>query len=239
MTLMQTTARSVNFSGSGPWIAALLLVTFVAFWPSYLSPRSGVASSYTHLHAFTATLWMLMLIAQPIAIRTRRLRLHRLLGRISYLIAPLVVVSMALLAHHNLSRASAASYPIQTYVLYLQVSLIILFTLSYALAIYYRRVSAVHARFMICTALTLVDPIVIRLMFWIAPIPSWNYQWFTFGLTDALLLLLIWRERDARSGRRVLPVMLLLFIALQIPALTGFTDGPLWQAFARRVSQLP
>ena len=74
------------------------MIALVAFWPTYLSKVTS-SSGYTHLHALTAAIWMMMLVAQPLAIRTRRLGLHRTVGRMSYAAAPLVVVSMLLLAH--------------------------------------------------------------------------------------------------------------------------------------------
>jgi hypothetical protein len=76
-------------------------------------------------------------------------------------------------------------------------------------------------------------------MAWADPTPSWNYQWFTFGLTDCVLIALIWLERDGRMGRRVFPVMLGVFILAQLPALFALTDTPLWQAFARWFASLP
>jgi len=231
--------RSLNFSRSGPYFAVLFLIALVAFWPTYLSQAFSASSFYTHLHAFTAALWMLMLVAQPLTIKTRRLAWHRLLGRVSYVLAPLILVTVVLLAHSRLQGLSAEAYAIQTYVLYLQVSLAVLFGLSYGLAIYTRRTMALHARFMVCTALTLIDPVVIRLMFWIDPTPSWNYQWFTFGLTDLVLVALIWLERHSRVGRKVFPMMLAVFVLAQIPALTGMTDTALWQAFARWFAALP
>ena len=187
----------------------------------------------------TATAWMLLLIAQPVAIRTRRLKLHRTLGRVSYAVALAVILSMALLAHHRLRTAPPEAYTIQTYVLYLQVSLATLFGVWYALAVLTRRRAALHARFMVCTGITLIDPIVIRLMFWIDPTPSWNYQWFTCGLTDLALAMLIWTERDAPRGRWVFPSMLGLFILLQAPALLQLTGSWPWQAFAKWFAALP
>src|SRR5688500_2078441 len=121
----------------------------------------------------------------------------------------------------------------QTIIIYLKISLSLIFGLSYALAIYTRHSSALHARFMVCTALTLIDPVVIRLMFWADPTPAWNYQWFTFGLTNLVLVVLIVLDRHARVGRRVFPAMLAVFAIAQAPALFGLTTTAEWQAFAR------
>ena len=53
-----------DLARSGPYFAGMLLVALVAFWPSYLS-QLGANGAYTHLHAILATLWILLLIAQP------------------------------------------------------------------------------------------------------------------------------------------------------------------------------
>jgi uncharacterized membrane protein len=229
---MHAAPATLNFSRSGPYFAALLAVALLAFWPSYVS-RPLASSPVTHFHAFTATLWMLMLIVQPLAIRKRRLTLHRALGRVSYILAPLVVISMLLLAHDRIRGLTGARYAFQTYILYLQLSLALLFAVAYTLAIVKRRVPAVHARFMICTALTLVDPIAIRLLLWMNAEATWNYQWATYAATDVALIVMIWFERHARTGRAVFPAMLLAFVLSQIPALAGWTEWPAWQAFSR------
>ena len=180
-----------------------------------------------------------MLIAQPVAIRRKRLAWHRALGKTSYALAPLILVSIVLLAHSRIKDISGEAYAIQTYILYLQISLAVVFGVSYALAIYTRQSAQLHARFMVCTALTLVDPVTIRLMFWADPTPTWNYQWLTFGLTDLVLVVLIWLDRHSRTARWVFPAMLVVFAVAQAPALAGLTNAVPWQAFARWFAALP
>jgi hypothetical protein len=223
---------------SGPFFAAMLLIALISFWPSYLS-QMGAQSAYTHLHAFLATCWILMLIAQPMLIRGRRRDWHRAFGRISYGLAPAILVSMILLAHSRIANVPAEAWPIRTYILWLQISLILVFALSYALAVVTRKDQAVHARFMICTAFTLIDPILIRLCFWIGPHPTWNYQWLTFGVTDLVILALIFSERHAKRARWVFPSMLVVFVLSQLPAVLQWTGASTWQAFARWFQSLP
>lgn len=225
-------ARMLDLSRSWKFFAGFLLLAFVAFWPTYLS-QPATLSGYTHFHAAAATSWMALLILQSWAIGSHRVALHRFFGKWSYALAPLLVLSVILLAHSRIVGISGEAYSIQTYVLYLQVSLVLLFALSYGLAIWTRRSVARHSRFMVCTALTLVDPVLIRIIFWIEPEPPFNYQWLTFGVTDLILLGLIVLERSNRAGRGVFPAMLAVFAAFQAPALLGLTDGPMWQAFAR------
>jgi uncharacterized membrane protein len=232
-------ARPIDFNQSTFWFAGLLGVALVAFWPSYLSPASATVSAYTHVHAATATVWMVLLIVQPWLIRTRRLAIHRMIGRTSYAIAPAVIVSMLLLAHSRLQGLTSEQYLIQEYVLYLQLSLAVVFALCYALAIHHRRRKELHARFMIGTALTLVDPVLIRLMFWIAPQPSFNYQWVTFGVTDLVLVGLIAYEWRRSAPHWVFRTMLGVFVLAQVPALFGLTTSAAWKAVVRWYAALP
>jgi hypothetical protein len=58
----------VTLTGSGPYFAALFVIALVAFWPTYLSQVTS-STGYTHLQALTAAMWMVMLVAQPLAIR--------------------------------------------------------------------------------------------------------------------------------------------------------------------------
>ncbi len=244
---MELTPRPVDMARSAPFLAGLFVLALIAFWPTYLASPGDSSSGYTHLHAVTAALWMMVLIAQPFAVLTGRMRLHRALGRSTFVLAPLVVVSMILLAHHNISRVEEGLFNVQTYVLYLQLSLAFVFAVCYALAILNRRDTPVHSRFMVGTALTLIDPIVIRLMFWIAPTATWNYQWFTFALADLVLVVLILIERRETRARWVFPALLALFVLSQAPALLGPAGDPYrglpavagWQQFARWFASLP
>jgi hypothetical protein len=230
--------RVLDFSQSGPFSAFLLLAAVVAFWPSYLS-RIGASTAYTHLHAFTATLWLVLLIAQPMSIRSGNLAWHRTLGSISYGLVPIILLSVIFLAHSHITGLEGEAFAGQAYALYLRVSLVGVFGLAFALAMVKRKTMALHARFMICTAFTLIDPVVVRLLLWADPTPDWNFQWLTFGLTDLVILAIIWLERESRSGKWVFPAMLVAFVLSQIPALLGITSLHAWQEFARWFAELP
>ena len=51
-------------------VAGLLLALALgAFWPMYLSKPFAALDRYTHAHAAVGLAWMLLLVAQPLAIR--------------------------------------------------------------------------------------------------------------------------------------------------------------------------
>lgn len=68
-------------------LLGLLALAGLAFWPQYLS-QLGTAPPQYHLHGITATLWVLMLIAQSWTIHHGQRSLHRTMGTMSLLLFP-------------------------------------------------------------------------------------------------------------------------------------------------------
>lgn len=54
---------------------------------------------YFHFHAVMMSLWVLSLIVQPLLFRRKKLALHKLIGKFSYVLMPLIFISVILLAH--------------------------------------------------------------------------------------------------------------------------------------------
>jgi uncharacterized membrane protein YozB (DUF420 family) len=179
---------------------AMLLASLAAFWPPYLSRLSRPIDVYTHLHAAIGTAWVLLLVAQPLAVQRGALALHRRMGRISYALAPAFVVSGVLLAHHRFSRMNAQVFAQEAFTLYLPLLVAGLFALAYGLGLLQRKRRAVHSRLMACTLILLIDPVLGRLMYFnLPPFPGllW-YQAITFSVTGALVLALL-RSLPARA----------------------------------------
>ncbi|MGE0439527.1 MAG: hypothetical protein AB7L66_03080 [Gemmatimonadales bacterium] len=170
------------------FVATLIPFTILAFWPRYFS-RLGEVDGYTHLHASLGGTWLLLLLTQALLMHRGRLAAHRLLGRASYLLGPAFAVSGVLLAHHRFSRMSAEAYAVEGRFLYLPLMVSALFAAAFALGVRWRASRAVHARFMVATAVVLVDPVFGRIMgFYLPPMPDVWYQAITFSTTAAILL---------------------------------------------------
>jgi hypothetical protein len=118
------------------------------------------------------------------------MRIHRLVGRASYLLAPAFVASSLLLAHHRFSRMTPETFAQEAYALYLPLSMALLFGVAYGLGLAWRRDPDSHGRFMAATATTLIDPVVGRVLFFhFPPLPSAVlYQAITFGIVAAVLV---------------------------------------------------
>ncbi|MFC5798106.1 hypothetical protein [Sphingopyxis terrae] len=66
-------------------------MTLLAFWPGYFS-RLGTAKIAWHIHAVTATAWMLLLAAQSWSIDRGERARHRSLGLAIFILVPMFMV---------------------------------------------------------------------------------------------------------------------------------------------------
>lgn len=207
-------------------VSAPLIV--VAFWPLYLSRPFAAVDPYTHFHALTGALWFVLLIAQPLSIRYRRLALHRMLGRCSYVLAPLFVLAGILLSHYRLASMSDTTFATEGYSHYLPFYASVVFAAAYALGLRYRRVPKAHGRFMLLTAMPLIDPVIGRVLFFYFPaLPSaWLYQAITFSLATALAVLLVFSYRAQPAARRALVTYFSLLVVLELGWFTFALTSP-------------
>lgn len=225
------------FPRAGYYFIALLGLVVIGFWQTYFSRAFNDSNAYVHAHAFSMLLWLAMLISQAFLIRYKKYDVHRTIGKFSYLLVPVIIVSLILLAHHQIVSGKDGISAGRRYILFLQLSLLLIFVVAYVMAMLNRRTPLRHARFMICTGLTVIDPAVARVPLDLPPLP-FDYQFITFGLVDLILLILIVAERKQQRGRDVFPAMLGLFLIFQVLNLTA-TESLLWRRFAIWFASLP
>ena len=230
-------SSTVAFSAVG---ATLVLVSVAAFWPPYFSRPTSITEPYVHVHVFFVALWMSALIVQPLLIRARRLDLHRAVGRATFALAPLVGVSALLLAHSRFARMDDATLVRSAFTLYLPFMSTTAFLVSYALAVVFRRQRAAHAAFMSGTAFALVDPIVVRLIFFYTSAGEvhWIYDVIGIGIVSTILTVLLVLSREAPRARNAFLALLVLFGALSAGWFT-LARGSGWARFARWFVDLP
>jgi hypothetical protein len=213
--------------------AALLAAAIPAFWP-YLNPKKYETDWHVHLHGIAMFLWMLMLIVQSTLATRRSFDKHRALGRTSFVLVPVIVASTLLLAHYRMRSGLNQEL---IYFFYVQVALLVQFLVAYFLAIANRRTPQIHMRFMVCTALALVDPILARLLFYGFGVEPPLMQLATYGFTDLVIVALIVHDRMQRHYSRVYEGMLAVFVVTQAPTffLTGTKE---WLAFTQAFAKL-
>ncbi len=146
------------------FIVALIAATGFAFWRSYFGVLSSASVGF-HIHGLTATLWMLLLVAQSWTPHRRQMAAHRFMGRTTFVAAPLFAAgSMGVL--HSMAVSTREGDPF--YALW-GTKLGFLDALAFAAVIYaigmalrHRRNVRLHAGYMLSTALPLVSPVLGR-----------------------------------------------------------------------------
>jgi hypothetical protein len=159
------------------WLVLALLIpaTVLGFANSYLQGLTFSGLTFTtlvHLHGGLMALWVVMLAAQAWLVRSRRMGLHRRVGRASYVVVPLSLLTMILLSHETLARdpeLTLLDFRFQIF----NVMQFVGFGLSWALALVYRHRMALHARFMVATFFATASAIVARILInWFAWVPG-------------------------------------------------------------------
>ncbi len=227
------------FRGAAYSYFGLLVLAGFAFWPLYLSRLGTGVDPYTHWHAILAVCWCTLLIAQPLLIPRHR-QAHRRIGTVSYALAPAFAIASLLLAHARFRAMDEAKFQHEAANLFLPLSAVFLFAVSYALALYYRHTLPLHARFMIFTGLPMIDPVLGRILFFYGPSLSnpLFYQAITFGLTDLIVVgLLLWPRLSNRL-RTVYVVPAALFPAAHLGWFT-FAQSSGWLPLASWFRSLP
>jgi hypothetical protein len=221
-------------------VAASVPLVVMAFWPLYLSRPFASIDRYTHLHAAAGVLWLLLLIAQPAAVHARRLALHRVLGRISHVLAAAFAAASILLSHHRLAAMDSGKVAAEGAWHYLPFYATVAFVLAYGLGVIFRHIPAAHGRFMLGTAIPLVDPVLGRVMaFCLPPLPSpWLYQGVTFTVATVVASVLVFTYRGSAAARRAL---IGYFAALVFLQLGWFVIAPtaLWLEAVRWFRAIP
>jgi hypothetical protein len=225
-----------RFEVSGYYFIALAGLALLGFWPTYFSKFfNGTADFkfYFHFHVTVISLWIASLITQPILIRRKQLKWHRLIGKLSYVLIPLIIVSVILVAHSRHS-VTEENLDIQLFVPFKD--LVILAT-AYSIAIINRHNIDLHARGMIVCGLVFIEPALIRLIgYAISPFPMAYF--LTIAIVFSLLIALIFLERNQRKGRWIFPMTLGLYVIMHSVILFEVHIAP-WMAFSKWFASLP
>jgi hypothetical protein len=229
------------YAFSARFFVLFLALTVWAFWPTYFSRLFEQPTVLHHAHGIVLALWLVMLVTQAQLIRTQRRSLHRRLGKLSYVLAPAVVLVTTAFVHQRM--AGLAGFPElpagALHSLALMLLSLVAFALFYGLAIAKRRDSQTHARWMVCTVFPMFTPVTDRLIAFNAPsVASWLPRIegspvlpvFGFALADLILAALAWWDWRVHRRLNVFPVALGVLLVYHLGTLT-LHRVPLWNAF--------
>ena len=138
----------------GYFLLLLIPLTFAGFYKTYFEPFPNFGKNidvYIHIHAVIASLWIAILIVQPFLIVNKKIALHRSVGKLSYVVFPLLIISFIprIIKTINSGDIQYLFFPLADG---------FLLVAFYVLAIYYKKKTAKHMRYMIASALVLMGP---------------------------------------------------------------------------------
>ena len=249
--------KSTNFYYNlGYWFLLLIVLVFGGFYTTYFSIILKPKPSIIHIHFTLMALWIIMLITQPFLIKYKKVYWHRLLGRISYVLVPLLLASCFLMLRYsyyngltflqqqvqqgslNLSKEGilAQAARDQSIVFYYMLT----FITFYALAIINRKKSFIHSRYMLATSLALLGPTVDRIIFipfGLQELPG-GITVMAAALSIADLILATLLIKDYREGKPTKTLWICLIITL-FAQILYFTVPytPIWEPFVTFLMQ--
>ena len=116
-------------------LVLLIPIAFLAFYKTYFVQFPNFKeniTTYTHLHALISTMWILILILQPILIEKGKWKIHKVIGKVTYILFPILILSfipLIISMYHS-------DHPKK---IFLPLSDSIMLTLFYFLAIYNKK----------------------------------------------------------------------------------------------------
>jgi hypothetical protein len=249
--------KTTNFYHNlGYWLLFYIVLVFAGFYTTYFSIILKPQPSIIHIHFALMAMWIIMLITQPFLIKYKKVYWHRAIGKISYVLVPLLLASCFLMLRYSYYRELAGirqrveqgsltltnteilgeAASLQTIVFYYMLT----FMTFYLLAIINRKKSFKHSRYMLATSLALLGPTVDRILF----IP-FGLQTLPFGITvmagafiiaDLILALLLLKDYRERKPTSTLLTCLLITLIFQLLYFTvPYTAG--WGPFVSFLMQ--
>lgn len=184
-----------------------------------------------HFHGAMLLCWMLLLLMQPLLIRFGKNSLHRNIGKLGYVFAPLVCFSIFAVSRMAYLR-NIQVRPMEAVLgqLALDIPPLLCFVFFFLMAMLNRKEPFVHMRYMIATGLLMLGPGLGRALIIFGEIP------FPIAISIShyidILVIILFLLYDIRKGKSYKPflVILLMFIFLQL--CWQFQDAGWWQGIA-------
>ncbi len=203
------------------------------FYQTYISqfPKFVNKTPTIHVHGMLLMMWMALLIAQPLLIGAGKAKLHRKIGNVSYVLGPLIIISMFLIGRHSFARFNGV-IPEKDILgtMVLDIRGYISFAIFWALAMINRKNSGAHMRYMIATGIIGIGPGVGRGL-----INSLGIAFPTaLTMTDLLVLVIVGflLAYDIYRKKNYKPFLVIFIVFLAGAILWQLRESTAWQSFA-------
>lgn len=232
MNTQQNTLKlqsNIVFLFIGIWLCAIIGFhnTYTVFFPQF----NGFKWEQ-HFHGAMLMSWFMMLIVQPLLIKYSKNTIHRNLGKLSYVLAPLVCYSIFVVTRMVYYR-EIATRPEDSVLgqLSLDIPDIFAFGLFFGLAMINRKDADVHMRYMVATSLLMIGPGLGRALIIFGGLPFPVSVSIVLYLSDAIAILFL--LYDLRKGNSFKPFLTISLILIFAHLCWAFQSAGWWQFLAK------
>jgi hypothetical protein len=218
------------------FFVSILIVTFLGFYKTYLIkfPTFEGFTNTHHIHGALALSWILMLIIQPILLRYKQLEWHRLVGKISYVLMPILLLSFFFVAKAGYMR-NIKILPEANALAELTNGIpdIFYMGLLYALGIIHKKNTPLHLRFMASTGLMILGPGLGRFLIVFCGMPPQYAIAFIIVLSTGAGL--VWLISDVFNKKSTFPMSIFVGTGVMATFINANAYSNWWQYFAKSV----
>lgn len=221
------------------FIFLVLVAVQWGFYRPYTSqfPEFKNANSLIHIHGALLMTWMLLLIVQPLLIHYGKAHLHRTIGKVSWVLGPLIIVSLFLIGRVGYFRGlgNIPEHENLTFIV-LDMRGFLSFAIFWSLAMVTRKLPDSHMRYMIATGILAIGPGISRGLgynFGLSLGPAMTIaDVLDLVIVGTLLGIDLYRKKNYKPFLTVFIVLLVGSILWQL------RDTAPWQSFARNYAEL-
>lgn len=223
-----------TFRNTAILMVLIVLGTQWGFYARYTSqfPTFDGITPTIHIHGALMMTWLVLLVLQPVLLYMGRPKLHRNIGKLSWVLGPAIIVSLFLMGKHGYWRSISFDAPIHDVLTFIALDSrgLICFAIFWTLAMVYRKKSQPHMWYMIATGLLAIGPGIGRGL-----AQGFGNFAMSITITDLLVLLisgglLFLDSYHKKSYRASLTIFIVLFGYM---TLWQIRDTSLWQNFAQ------
>jgi hypothetical protein len=227
---METAYKNVSLL-----FVAIFGIIVLGFFKTYfgLFPSFNNVTLIQHIHGLLFTTWFVLLFVQPLLIRYGNYRVHRIIGRFTYVLVPCIIISIHFIAREAYLNAVAAHVPRHTVLAntYFQVYQIFDFTVLYLLAVANTHRTPYHMRYMIATSLAIVGAGLRRALEHVLGLGGGDAVLYGFLVPDLILVgLIVYDKINGQNSRAY--VIALIILAISHYSFYFLPQSALWQSVA-------
>lgn len=214
-------------------IMTLVLLTIVlkGFGPSFFfrdstSTEGGFGPEglpmYLIIHGLVMSMWMVLLVVQTGLVQTKNIKAHMMLGWVGLVVALLVIPTGIMAMNGFGPRLLALGVPAHvlreglSLLFWIDVFSLILFPSLIGAAVYYRKNSVWHKRFMLFAAFTILTPALGRMTAQLASTDSFGGINWPLNWGILLCIMLSVPFYDFRLHRKIQKATIIGFIAVSV-----------------------